>query len=214
MMLFEELWEKFLVERSLPKVNYASIIDAIKSKYAKGSDLTIKFVPFSGGILSKLPDSASTEISQGFGAYFGDGASSQFRRVLLIDKEKLDDIFKVIEVLLHEITHYNQDLKWTGMDKKDRITYIQQNLLKSVPLDKDTLKHIINLNYTQLISYLEEVFGYNDSPIEKEAYSFADKHFGEALHSVLPKDTLMQLAVARKDKDQQTMKKVAEHGML
>ena len=91
---------------------------------------------------------------------------------ITINLHYVNDIDSLIDVVLHEIAHYNQRMGWI-YDDVFREKFAR---LGGLPPHMDLNYDLYDLDYDVLMRYWEKKYGYNNAPHEIDARKFAEKH--------------------------------------
>lgn len=106
------------------------------------------------------------------------------KHFLIINKDMAQGEFAgVVENILHEIYHYNQNMKWNE-DDKFRMEWTKGKKLPPGYTPDD----LYDLDFTKLISFWIKAYGYDNAPHEVEAKKFGEKHVREAIKMILDRE--------------------------
>ena len=98
--------------------------------------------------------------------------------IILNTKTTEGNVVKLINTIIHEIQHFNQHMLWKS-DENYRQEFVKKNKLPP---------EFASFDFYKLTTTLLKKFGYEKSPIEKEAREFAKSHTQEALDKVIERE--------------------------
>lgn len=98
--------------------------------------------------------------------------------IILNTKTAEEGIVRLINTIIHEIQHFNQHMLWKSDDD------YRQNLIKKNKLPPE----FAEFDFYKLTTSLLKKFGYEKSPLEKEARDFAKAHTQEALDKIIERE--------------------------
>lgn len=161
-----ENWKNFLIEkkdisggRKLP----LDVLDLLIKHYAKnpGGFITLKRGYFD------FNDFRDKDLENDVAVYI---AAAQ---MILININKAQDKFgSIVRVMLHEIQHYNQHMRWNVDDQ------YREKLSQGYKLPPG--KDIFELDWIPTINFWEKIYPHEQRPHEVDAIKFAEEHVQEA----------------------------------
>lgn len=164
--------EKFFGNKQVP----IDVLNFLVSEYCLTSPPKIQY--------SNLSDLRNKkDFENAGGAYFYN------KNLITLNEKELSklhgvELFKTtINIVLHEIGHVNQYVKWKN-DLKFRLKFTQGYLPGEI--DVSDLKDINDLN--DILNYWEYVYPYDEQPHEIDAWNFAEKYLNEAIRRVLERE--------------------------
>ena len=101
------------------------------------------------------------------------------RHTLVVNDDSKGDLRKKVKDILHEIQHYNQQVRWESGDAgyRDRFTKGKQ-----LPPDiEDDPLLLYDTSWQDMTTFWERRYGYAHAPHEVDARRFAEKKVDEAL---------------------------------
>lgn len=93
--------------------------------------------------------------------------------LILLDVDAFNhDFGQVIEDVLHELTHANQEYRWQSFSLADKKKFLQG---KKIPANVD----LESLTYRQLSDFWNKAYSYDNDPDEIEARKYAARNFAK-----------------------------------